>query len=239
MKLHILGSSSSGNGYALISDDGEILLIEAGVKAKEMTKGIDYRISAVSGCIVSHAHGDHSLYATAYSKLGIRVGCNQDVADKKIGLLYPNIMLEGKTYGFGSFRVAPFEVKHDVPNFGFIVYHRDMGTLLFATDTYTLPYEFQNVDHFLIEANYSDDILRENVHKGKIDNGQRKRLMVSHMSLDNCILNLGRCHAEKSKNIILIHLSSRNSDAAQFKTRVASRFAVSTFIAEKNLTINL
>ena len=239
MKLHILGSSSSGNGYALISDDGEIFLIEAGVKAKEMTKGIDYRLNAVSGCIVSHAHGDHSLYATAYSKLGIRVGCNQDVAGKKVGLLYPNVMQEGKTYSFGSYRVTPFEVKHDVPNFGFIVHHKDMGTLLFATDTYTLPYEFRNVDHFLIEANYSDDILRENVHKGKIDNGQRKRLMVSHMSLDNCLLNLGRCHAENSKNIILIHLSLRNSDAAQFKTRVASRFAVPTFIAEKNLTINL
>lgn len=239
MKLHILGSSSSGNGYALVSGDGEIFLIEAGIKAKEMTKGIDYRVNAVSGCIVSHAHGDHSLYATAYSKLGIRIGCNQDVANKKVGLLYPNVMQEGKTYGFGSFRVTPFEVKHDVPNFGYIVYHKEMGTLLFATDTYTLPFEFRNVNHFLIEANYSDDILNENVRKGNIDVGQRKRLMVSHMSINNCLLNLSRCHAEKSHNIILIHLSSRNSDASVFKTRVASRFAVPTYIAEKGLTINL
>lgn len=239
MKLHILGSSSSGNGYALISDDGEIFLIEAGIKSREMVKGIDYRVNAVSGCVVSHAHGDHSQYITAYSKLGIRVGCNQDVADKKNSLLYPNILQEGKTYSFGTYRVTPFNVKHDVPNFGFIVYHKDMGTLLFATDTYTLPYEFQNVGHFLIEANYSDDILNENIRKGKIDNGQRKRLMVSHMSLNNCLLNLSRCHAERSKNIILIHLSSRNSNAAQFKTRVASRFAVPTYIAEKNKTIIL
>ena len=239
MKLHVIGSSSAGNGYALCSGDGEILLIEAGVKPKETIKAIDYRVECVSGCVVSHTHGDHAQYITAYSKLGIRVGCNQDVANKKTALLFPNILQPGKTYSFGFFRVTPFEVKHDVPNLGFIIHHKDMGTMLFATDTYTLPYEFRNVDHFLIEANYSDEILYENIRKGVVSPIQRARLMVSHMSLNNCMLNLSRCHADKSKNIILIHLSSRNSDAARFKTRVASRFAVPTYIAEKGLTINL
>lgn len=239
MKLHVLGSSSSGNGYALISDDGEIFLIEAGIKTKEMLKGIDYKVSAVSGCIISHCHLDHALYATPYSKLGIRIGCNQDMASKKTALQYPNILEQGKTYAFGSFRVTPFEVKHDVPNFGYLIHHKEMGTMLFATDTYTLPFEFRNINHFLLEANYSDEILCENIRKGTIDERQRKRLMVSHMSLKNCILNLTRCHAEKSRNIVLIHLSSRNSHAARFKNSIASHFAVPTYIAEKNKTITL
>ena len=235
MKLRVFGSSSSGNGYALISDDDEILLIEAGVKARAMTKGIDYRLSCISGCIVSHAHGDHSSHITEYRKMGFPVGCNQDVAEKK-SVVHPCVMQAGKTYAFGSFHVTPFDVKHDVPNFGYLIHHKDMGVMLFATDTYTLPYEFANVDHWLIEANYHDDILSENIRKKIIDEGQRRRLMVSHMSLDNCILNLSRCHAEKSRNIILIHLSSRNSDAKLFKKRVASRFAVPTYRAKKNET---
>ena len=237
MKLRVFGSSS-GNGYALISDDDEILLIEAGVKARAMTKGIDYRLSCISGCIVSHAHGDHSSHITEYRKMGFPVGCNQDVADKK-SVANPCVMQAGRTYAFGSYHITPFDVKHDVPNFGYLIHHKDMGVMLFATDTYTLPYEFANVDHWLIEANYHDDILSENIRKKIIDEGQRRRLMVSHMSLDNCILNLSRCHAEKSRNIILIHLSSRNSDAKLFKKRVASRFAVPTYIAKKNETIIL
>lgn len=238
MKLHILGSSSSGNGYAFVSDDGEIFLIEAGIKTRSMIKGIDYRVGCVSGCVVSHSHQDHALYITPYSKLGFPVGCNSDVAEKK-DLSHPIVMQDGKTYVFGSYHVTPFTVKHDVPNFGYLIHHKEMGTALFATDTYTLPFEFRHVNHFLIEANYDDSILNANVKNGKIATPQRDRLMVSHMSIKNCIRNLKRCEAEKSKNIILIHLSSRNSDAAKFKQAVVAQFAVPTYVAEKNKTIVL
>ncbi|EGN31182.1 hypothetical protein HMPREF0988_00883 [Lachnospiraceae bacterium 1_4_56FAA] len=56
MLMKCMGSGSSGNGYALISDD-EILLIECGAPAKEMLKSIDYKTSKVVGCLISHEHG--------------------------------------------------------------------------------------------------------------------------------------------------------------------------------------
>lgn len=56
MLMKCTGSSSSGNGYALISDN-EILLIECGVQAKEMLRAIDYQTSKVAGCLISHEHG--------------------------------------------------------------------------------------------------------------------------------------------------------------------------------------
>lgn len=59
IKLKVLGSGSSGNSYALIADNGEILAIEAGCKFMDFKKMIDWRISDVVGCIVSHEHGDH------------------------------------------------------------------------------------------------------------------------------------------------------------------------------------
>lgn len=238
MKLIVIGSSSAGNGYALVSADGEIFLIEAGVKAKTMRKAVDYRVACISGCVVSHNHGDHAEYITPYSKLGFPVGCNAHVAVNR-NISHPLVLEEGKTYAFGSFRVSPFAVKHDVPNFGYIIHHHEMGTLLFATDTYTLPFSFLNINHFLIEANYSDDILSENVRQGELSKAQANRLMVAHMSLSNCIENLKRCHAETARNIVLIHLSSRNSDAKLFQKEITSRFAVPTYIAEKNSIINL
>lgn len=57
MLMRCCGSSSAGNSYALISNNGEILAIEAGVNFMEFKKIIDWRISDVVGCIVSHEHG--------------------------------------------------------------------------------------------------------------------------------------------------------------------------------------
>ena len=50
------GSGSSGNGYALISDN-EILLLECGVPVKGMLKSINYQAGQVVGCPLSHEHG--------------------------------------------------------------------------------------------------------------------------------------------------------------------------------------
>ena len=65
MIVKTIGSGSSGNGYALISGE-DVLLLECGVPAKEMLKAIDYQTSMVSGCILSHIHGDHAGYIKQY-----------------------------------------------------------------------------------------------------------------------------------------------------------------------------
>lgn len=69
MRLKLINSGSSGNGYALILDD-EILLIECGVSEKEMLKAIDYQTSKVAGCLLSHSHGDHANHIKGYMRYG-------------------------------------------------------------------------------------------------------------------------------------------------------------------------
>lgn len=56
MKLLVNKSGSAGNSYALISDSGEILLLEAGIQIRKMLRGVDYAVSKIKGCLVSHAH---------------------------------------------------------------------------------------------------------------------------------------------------------------------------------------
>lgn len=55
LMLKTIATGSGGNCYALISDN-QILLIDLGVSAREIKRGINYRISDVVGCIVSHGH---------------------------------------------------------------------------------------------------------------------------------------------------------------------------------------
>ena len=61
MKLKCIATGSTGNTYALISDTGEILLLDLGVSEKTIKKGIDWKISNVVGAVISHGHKDHSL----------------------------------------------------------------------------------------------------------------------------------------------------------------------------------
>ena len=241
MQMIINGSSSTGNSYALVSSSDEILLIEAGVKVAEVKRSIDYKIGNVVGCIASHRHGDHSKYAIEYAKFGVKVYCNKDTAENKS---FPyntyKVIEDGKTYHIGKYSVVPFSVEHDVPCYGFIIRHPEMGIMLFATDTFKIPITITGINHFLIEANYEDSLLKENVRNGSISKAQSDRIMLSHMSLNYCIEYLRDCEVEKSaKTITLCHLSERNSDTTIFRNTVAGAFGVPTYIAQKGLVVEL
>lgn len=56
MKIISTGSRS-GNCYALMSEAGEILLLDLGCEANRILRGISYKISNVVGALLSHEHG--------------------------------------------------------------------------------------------------------------------------------------------------------------------------------------
>lgn len=240
MKLIVIGSSSKGNGYALISSSNEILLLEAGVKARKMIKAIDYASSQIVGCLVSHQHGDHAGQLKDYAKYGFLIAANEDVLSKKAipeHQKYP--IEEGKTYQFGRFKVSPFNIKHDVPTLGFLIRHEECGSILFATDCAHLPYVFKNVNHFIIEANYSDEILEQRILKGEEQIYRKRRLLATHMEISQTIKSIGKCNPENTRTITLIHLSADNGDPAMFHREVARKFSIPTYIAKPNVVINL
>lgn len=240
MKLICIGSSSKGNCYALDAG-GEILLLEAGVKYKEVQKAINFRGSLVVGCVVTHRHGDHAKYIEEYAKRGIKIYGNSDLIESKTlpsgkGVVMP----KEKTCNIEGFQVVPFDNFHDVPIYGYLIRHKQMGTMLFSTDSFKIGIVLKGVNHFLIEANYSDAILKDNVWNGKVHKSLADRIMLSHMSLDYCIKYLKDCEAtESAKNIILCHLSGQNSDADQFHNIVAGAFGIPTYCASKGLEVYL
>lgn len=54
-KLIVFGSSSDGNGYAIKTDKGTLLL-ECGVPTYKVLEALDYKVEDVLGVCVSHAH---------------------------------------------------------------------------------------------------------------------------------------------------------------------------------------
>jgi phosphoribosyl 1,2-cyclic phosphodiesterase len=236
MTLKVLGSSSKGNCY-LLDNGRETLAIEAGVSFAEVKKAVDFDISRIVGCIASHEHADHSKEARRFIDKRIPLyasrGTFNALGDEKI-----NILEKGVVRCLGGFSVLPFEVKHDAAKpFGFLIHHVDTGSVLFATDTFYLPHTFSGLNNILIECNYRMDILEENTQNGSVPAAQRNRTLQSHMSYDTCLKALLANDLSAVNNIVLIHLSDRNSNAKEFEDGIREATGKTVHVASKGMIL--
>ena len=99
-------------------------------------------------------------------------------------------------------------------------HHPDTGRILFLTDTYLCEHTFPGLNHIIIEANYADDILEENIFRGIEHPSKRERLLTSHMELETTKAVLMAQDLSRVENVVLIHLSDRNSDERRFVEEV-------------------
>lgn len=139
-------------------------------------------------------------------------------------------LLEYNTIEIGIFSITPFEIFHDAKEpCGFLI-EFEGKRLAFITDTNDLNIRLNNIDYWLIEANYSPEKLRTS----SLDVSLKKRIQQSHMSIDRCKKILEAHNAEKSKLVLLIHGSEKHSNKEEFLTKIP--YAV---IASNGLNIEL
>ena len=120
-----------------------------------------------------------------------------------------------------------------------MVQHKDMGKLLFITDSYYCKYTFKGIDHILVECNYKKEILEENINNGLIPEWLRDRITISHFEIENVKEFLRSSDLSRTKNIVLIHLSSQNSDKKLFKNEIEKVTGRPVTVAVENLEINI
>ena len=231
MLLKVIGSSSAGNGY-ILENDREALLIEAGVRFAEVKKALGYNIRKVVGCIVSHEHKDHARYVEEVKATGIPVLGGESINPTKV--------IEPRCgYRLGGFRIIPLPVEHDVPCYAFLIQHDDIGKLLFVTDTMSFNYHIDGLSHILIEANYCDRRLDDNIEAGLLPESLRDRIIRSHMEIGTTIDVLKSLDLSEVWNIVLVHLSEGNSDAEGFIQRILNETGRIPAIATSGLVMSL
>jgi phosphoribosyl 1,2-cyclic phosphodiesterase len=250
MKLKVLGSSSKGNCY-ILENETSALIIEAGVSLKEVKKALNFNISKVAGCLISHEHGDHAKYVNEFIKAGIQVWMSKGTECKILGerkgkeelfsaVKMPNTATHRHILQLScGFHFMPFDVQHDAAEpLGFLIHHSETGNIVFITDTHYIPFKFPDLNNIIIEANYDKSILDENFLAGRIPAIVRNRVMTSHMSIDTCVEALSANNLTKVNNIILIHLSDQNSHAENFKSKIEGHTGKRVYIADKGLEID-
>jgi len=242
MRLHVIGTGSSGNCYLLQSSDGAVLMLECGVRWRTVTKYLtdhNMKISDIAGCLLTHEHGDHALAAKDVMKAGINIYTKKETAIA-IGLEDQcNHLAHFLDHLKCGFSFISFNVYHDaVKPVGFIIDHIEIGRIVFATDTKFIPFVIRYVGHYIIEANYSEKYLQENIADESVSAFIGNRIYENHMSLETCIDYL-RDNIVKTKTITIIHLSTVNAWGEEFKTEVAKATGIMPNIAENNTIFEL
>lgn len=242
MKLTVLNSSSAKNGY-ILHNDSEALVIEAGCSLLDVKKVINFDINKVKGLCITHKHFDHSKYIREYISAGINVIASEELFEAKgISLSTPNVKVttEGKGYKLGEFKVYSFPVQHDVECQRYVIEHPEAGKILFLTDTFMLEYQFPGLNHILIEANYSDEIIDRNTIAGHVHPALRARVLAGHMELETCKTILKSMELTNVMNIVLLHLSDGNADEQRFVSEVqAIAPGKSVYAAKRGLEIEI
>lgn len=212
MKIHCIGSSSSGNCY-IIESNGEKLIVELGCNFKDVLKELDYDLSAVACCLVSHCHSDHAAYVPKALEYQIPVYGNKDVVEK-----YPHVHLitQNYRYSIGKFKVQCLKVLHNALCYSFIIKCPSGEKILFATDLSKFNYKVYGCDVIMMEANYDENIIYEALARGEVVRSQSE----NHLEINDCLEAVERCVDTNTQLIILLHMSDGYSDEKRFQAMV-------------------
>lgn len=204
LELKCVSSGSNGNCYLLQADNGETLIIDCGVAIKDIKKGLNWDLKKVVGVLVTHHHKDHSRAITDLEKMGFQTFKPYE-ENCRIKIM-------------GDFTVRTFELVNkdkkfthtnadgtECPCYGFVIKHKDLGKMLYVTDTEYVIWKFKDVNHILVSCNYQSKYIdTEQMQKNN-------HVIKGHMELQTVKEFVKNNYSNNLKNVILCHMSRDNS----------------------------
>lgn len=238
MKIEVLGTGSSGNCYK-VKIGKATLLLECGLSYKVIQKKLNFKISEIDACLVTHEHMDHAKAVKDLMKAGVDCYMTKGTAEalKVKGHRLNTFRKDDKGQGycwkfFSDIQILPFEAVHDVaePVSYFIKTRNDDENLVFVTDTAYLKYKIPECDVLMIECNYVKAKLDENVRLGNINTNLRNRIVKNHLSLESLVEALSAASLDRCRKIYLLHLSDGNSDEKLIKRTIQERTGIEVVV---------
>lgn len=206
MKLKCIATGSTGNCYLLTSNSGETLILDCGIPIKEIKKGLNWNITGVVGAICTHSHQDHSKSVKDLNNMGIPV-CTPY---KK---LLMSQFLSNSYFTVRTFDLTTVDGRWthtnadgtECPCYGFLITHKEMGRLLYITDTELIKWRFKGINHILLGVNYDKDLISR-------DTGKANHVFRGHLSINTACDFVKANDSDSLQNVIMCHLSSENAD---------------------------
>lgn len=210
MKLKCIATGSSGNCYTLTENNGETLILDAGIGIRDIKKGLNWNVKDIVGAFATHHHSDHSRSVNDLSDIGVPVYA-------------PYLYSKYKEANVGDFTVKHFDLTtidgswthtdangEPCPIYGFLIIHPDMGRMLYITDCELVKWKFKGINHIILGVNYDKDLI-DNEDSAKVNHVYR-----GHMSIDTACDFVKANNSKDLQNVIMCHLSKNNADKDLF-----------------------
>lgn len=134
----------------------------------------------------------------------------------------PYLKIDYMSMNMGEFTVKPFDLTtidgnwthtnangEPCPIYGFLITHKEMGRMLYITDTELIKWRFKDIKHILLGVNYDKDLV-------DTDNPKANHVFRGHLSIDTACDFVKANDSDSLQNVIMCHLSSENADKDSF-----------------------
>lgn len=206
MRFFVLASGSQGNS-TFIDFDGIGVLIDCGISKKQLVyrlEQVGYNLKDIQYVFLTHDHYDHKKNIHIFDKelIFTATGCFDGLEENHY--LKPYDIVQ-----FGKLTIIPLKTSHDATaSLGFeficgeerLIYMTDTGYVSSKNANYML-----DADYYIIESNHDVEMLMNTNRPMSLKN----RILSDrgHLSnLDSALL-MSRLIGEKTKEIVLAHLS--------------------------------
>lgn len=213
MKIVVLASGSKGNSTYIESGNTKIL-IDLGVSSayvEDELKKINVDPKDINLILITHTHSDHILGLKSFLKkyeTSLLISPNMEEHIKKV-IKKPNIIHFRKEMDLGDISIKIIKNSHDTESYGFIIDEK----IVYITDTgYINSKHFNlisNKELYIIESNHDVEMLMN----GNYPHYLKQRILSDkgHLSNEACSYYLSKIIGEKTKYIVLSHLSEENN----------------------------
>lgn len=211
MRITNLASGSKGNS-TLIELNNKNILIDIGLPISNLEKRLENKFPKIDILIITHTHVDHikGLKSIIRSQNPVIYTLENDLGEKVVS----NNINYQKTIEEDDLMIELFEVSHDVPCAGVYIKYKDKE-IVYITDTGyikdKLLKKYKNKDVYILESNYEEEMLRNGKYPYHLK--QRIRSDRGHISNEDACKYLKKLIGDKTKYVMLAHLSEENNTA--------------------------
>ncbi len=230
MKFTQIYSSSRSNLYLVTASNGKQLLLECGIRWQSIEEALDYDLSNIAACCLTHEHLDHSKAIKDVLQAGIDVYASRGTLSA-LGVdseRRAHAIEDGTLVRLDDFEILAFALNHDaVEPLGYII-RADCEYLFFAPDASHITQKFNLAFNIIaIECSFDMAVLEARVKAGDINEELAKRIHANHMEKQRVIRYIEDCcDRSHCREIHLLHMG--NIDKKKTQAEFKARFFIAT-----------
>lgn len=217
LKASVLASGSKGN-CTLVTTSNTTILIDAGMSCSYIEKEIielEYNPKTIDAILITHVHVDHIQGLKVFIKRNqTKVYLSQSMYDeisKKIELI--NYEVIDDNFSINDIEIDILKLSHDTDDSNGYIIKSKNDEIAYITDTGYINKKYsevlKNKKGYIFESNHDIELLMN----GRYPYHLKQRILgdQGHLSNKDSSYYLSKLIGDRTKYVILIHLSDENN----------------------------